>query len=351
MVSEHTWINIQRSPMASDSSSTLFPFNTMIHMVTITLSSSNYLLWKSQLLLLLESQGLLGHTPNSKHLAWKSTDYTRPVTAYALDFKALCDQLHAIGRPVNGTDKVHWFLRGLGPDFSSFSTAQMAQTPLYCFPDLVSKAESLENFQKSLESLTPSIIAFTASHGSSQHEDGSSHSRCGRGNGFSHEFSSHEQGHAQPTQGRQPPQCHFNRLDDHYADQCGQRYDQSQHDPSTHLAEAFNTLCSVSGYEASNWFLDIGASAHMTPAHSTLDQSTTYTTKDCVIRGNGASLPITHIEFTSNCFKAHLQTSSIHRHLSCPYTPAQNGHAERKHHLVTKTGLALLFHSHTSPHF
>ena len=91
MVSEHTWINIPRSPMASDSSSTLLPFNTMIHMGTIKLSSSNYLLWKSQLLPLLESQGLLGHadssleppplfdpptsqTPNTKHLAWKATD-------------------------------------------------------------------------------------------------------------------------------------------------------------------------------------------------------------------------------------------------------------------------------------
>ena len=32
----------------------------------------------------------------------------------------------------------------------------------------------------------------------------------------------------------------------------------------------------------------------MTPPHSTLDHSTTYMGKDCVIVGNGASLPITH---------------------------------------------------------
>ena len=50
---------------------------------------------------------------------------TLPVTAYARVFKALCHQLHAIGRPVDGTDKVHWFLHGLGPDFSCFSIAQM----------------------------------------------------------------------------------------------------------------------------------------------------------------------------------------------------------------------------------
>ncbi|KAE8726678.1 hypothetical protein F3Y22_tig00006570pilonHSYRG00202 [Hibiscus syriacus] len=163
---------------SSDSSPTLLPFNTMIHMVTIKFSSSNYLLWKSQLLPLIESQGLLGHvddtfmspplfdpptsqTPNNKYLAWKATDQrllsillssltdhcskahelhlkydlqlmkrdTRFVTAYARAFKTLCDQLHAISHPVDGTDKVHWFLRGLGPEFSSFSTSQMAQTP------------------------------------------------------------------------------------------------------------------------------------------------------------------------------------------------------------------------------
>ena len=56
-------------------------------------------------------------------------------------------------------------------------------------------------------------------------------------------------------------------------------------------------------------------------------------------------------EFTSNYFKAHLRTSGIHHQLSCPYTPAQNGRAKRKHHHVTKTGLALLFHSHTFPRF
>ena len=44
-----------------NTSSTFLPFNTMIHMVTIKLSSSNYLLWKSQFLPLLESQELLNH--------------------------------------------------------------------------------------------------------------------------------------------------------------------------------------------------------------------------------------------------------------------------------------------------
>ena len=54
-------------------------------------------------------------------------------------------------------------------------------------------------------------------------------------------------------------------------------------------------------------------------------------------------------EFTSTCFKTHLRNSGIHH--PCPYTPAQNGRAERKRRHVTETGLALLFYSHLSPHF
>ena len=76
--------------MASESSYHL-PFNTLIHTIIIELSSSNYLLWKSQLLPLLESKDMRGYvdgtmvpppcfepktssTLNPKYLAWKATD-------------------------------------------------------------------------------------------------------------------------------------------------------------------------------------------------------------------------------------------------------------------------------------
>ena len=47
--------------MVSESSYHLLSFNTLIHMITIKLCSSNYLLCKSQLLLLLESQDMVGY--------------------------------------------------------------------------------------------------------------------------------------------------------------------------------------------------------------------------------------------------------------------------------------------------
>nr|POE83260.1 hypothetical protein CFP56_65938 [Quercus suber] len=94
--------------------------------------------------------------------------------------------------------------------------------------------------------------------GSSRHKRG-----CGNGS------PSHGQGRANFTQGRHSPRYQIFRLEGHYADRCRQRYE--RHEPTAQLAEAFTSSCSLSENEASNWFLDTEALAHMTPVHSTLD--------------------------------------------------------------------------------
>ncbi|KAF3970009.1 hypothetical protein CMV_006245 [Castanea mollissima] len=200
--------------------------NTMVHMITIKLSSTNYLLWRSQFLPLLRSQGLLGYVDgsateppstisdkddivvsNPEYTKWKQTDQmilslicsylteeamseivgltsscetwqaleasfshksktrelqlkdelqlikkgTRSVAEYSRAFKTVCDQLSAMGCPVDDTDKVHWFLRGLGAGFSSFSTTIMSHSPIPSFKDVVPKAQSHDLFVKSFE--------------------------------------------------------------------------------------------------------------------------------------------------------------------------------------------------------
>lgn len=45
---------------------------------------------------------------------------------------------------------------------------------------------------------------------------------------------------------------------------------------------------------SSDWFVDTEASAYMTMDHSHLIQFENYMGKDCVVFGNGASLPIIH---------------------------------------------------------
>ena len=70
----------------------------------------------------------------------------RFIADFARAFKGLCDQLVAIGRPVDEVDKSHWFLYALGTEFAAFSSTQMALTPLPSFHDLVPLAESFYLF-------------------------------------------------------------------------------------------------------------------------------------------------------------------------------------------------------------
>ncbi|KAJ9557400.1 hypothetical protein OSB04_012014 [Centaurea solstitialis] len=85
---------------------------------------------------------------------------TMSVSDYGRQFKSLCDQLTAIGQPVNDLDKTHWFLCGLGPSFETFSTAQRAVKPRPSFRDLLSQAEGHELFLKSMHGSTVPQAAF-----------------------------------------------------------------------------------------------------------------------------------------------------------------------------------------------
>ncbi|KAF3774311.1 hypothetical protein EJ110_NYTH53395 [Nymphaea thermarum] len=47
----------------------------------------------------------------------------KPVTEYVTGFKAICDELAAIGKPLTDDDKVFWLVNGLGPGYESFMTS------------------------------------------------------------------------------------------------------------------------------------------------------------------------------------------------------------------------------------
>lgn len=107
------------------------------------------------------------------------------VSEYGLKFKAIADQLTAIGRGVDETDKAHWFLRCLGPFFSAFSASQMAIKPFPNFLELLPRAESFALFLNSMDRGSAPAAAFSAQtaphhHQTSHHPQSSSHGR-GRG--------------------------------------------------------------------------------------------------------------------------------------------------------------------------
>lgn len=65
-------------------------------------------------------------------------------------FKLLCDQLAAIGQPMEESNKPYWFLCGLGPSFETFSTAHMAVKSRPPFRDLLLQAKGHELFLRSV---------------------------------------------------------------------------------------------------------------------------------------------------------------------------------------------------------
>ncbi|RVX21299.1 hypothetical protein CK203_001737 [Vitis vinifera] len=135
----------------SSSSPPSLPLNTMVHMLTIKLTSSNYLLWRNQFVPLLASQELFGYLDDTaqftlsslteesmsevlgfrhSHEAWHALEVSfshrsktrelqlkdelqlmhrgsQSIAEFSRTFKGLCDQLAAIGRPIDDTDKVH----------------------------------------------------------------------------------------------------------------------------------------------------------------------------------------------------------------------------------------------------
>lgn len=313
-----------------------FSMNTLLHMMTIKLSSTNYLLWRNNIVSIFTYQKLFGHldgsstipaatittdgktTPNPAALVWAEADQraiillqsslteeaaaevlglqtaqqiwqtlesaysnssverihslrdslrqlskgTTSVIEFSRRFKALCDQLSAIGHPVLEIDKLHWFLCGLGPSYETFSTAIRATKPAPLFRDLVSQAESHEMFLQSLHG-TPitasSPVAFQAQ----------SSAPSGRGNNNHHNSMSNYRGNNTRGRGRgqnrRPPHCQLCRTNGHYASACPNlaTYASQASSSDASLAHAFHAQCHVTN-NTPDWYIDSGATDHMT---------------------------------------------------------------------------------------
>ena len=75
---------------------------------------------------------------------------SKSVAEFSRLFKGLYDQLAAIGGLIDDLDKVHWFLRALGPNYKIFSTTMLSQLLLPSFANIIPKALSHEIFERSM---------------------------------------------------------------------------------------------------------------------------------------------------------------------------------------------------------
>ncbi|KAJ3688843.1 hypothetical protein LUZ61_018007 [Rhynchospora tenuis] len=137
---------------------------------------------------------------------------------------------------------------------------------------------------------------------------------------------------------------------------------------------------STSSATATNWYIDSGATTHVTPDINNLSSSLPYNGPDAVHIGNG-TYDYTKFSWIYTCaaksdvsllfanFKVKVenllstkikilqcdggseykplmtQYPEITFNVSCPYTPEQNGVAERKHRHIVELSLASMFHA------
>lgn len=215
------------------------------------------------------------------------------VKDYGKKFKLLCDQLNAVGRSVEESDKSHWFLRGLGVRFAGFADTRMAFSPIPAFRDLFHQAKQYDLMLRAMEGSTPQATFMAdrasstrgSSHGRGQSSGNSPSSGHNGGRGPTHDrgspfgrgqTSTSRGGTGSTNGGRKPyvPRCQICH-GEHYADKCPRFLSARQAVSSANLAQAFTSFCNVSD-STPDWYVDSGASAHMTNQSTALDSYEPY---------------------------------------------------------------------------
>ncbi|KAJ9542434.1 hypothetical protein OSB04_028940 [Centaurea solstitialis] len=116
----------------------------------------------------------------------------------------------------------------------------------------------------------------------------------GRGGRFSH-APNNVSGRGGWGRGHRPPHCQLCRQDGHYANTRLRlaSYATQAISSDNNLASPFLTQCHVSS-SGLDWYVDSGATYHMTPSTQTVTNPSSTTGNNSVTFGNGNTLPITH---------------------------------------------------------
>ncbi|KAK1408669.1 hypothetical protein QVD17_40643 [Tagetes erecta] len=347
--------------MATSSNDSTLSMNNLLHSITIRLSPNNYLLWRNQMIPLFAYQDLTDHIDGSRnappmqittdgnpssnpaYTAWLAADRcatiilnaslteeavaetigsttarqiwssleaaysntsvervhhlkdilrtiskgSESLAEYNRRFKSYCDQLAAIGNQPEEAEKRHWYLCGLGASFEGFSTAIRASGCTPSLRELMAQAESHDSFLKSIHASSIAPVVFTAESSNRNNTRGNFRSNRGGRNGGR-------------GRGRRPPHCQLCRTDGHYANQCPSlaQYATKASPTDSDIAKAFHAQCNI-GTPIPDWFVDTGATDHMTNNPDVVPNATPFHGPGMVTFGNGGKLPITHIGSTT----------------------------------------------------
>ncbi|PKU87463.1 Retrovirus-related Pol polyprotein from transposon TNT 1-94 [Dendrobium catenatum] len=213
----------------------------------------------------------------------------KTMTEYLAAIKTTVDNIRSAGGTVDNEDVLHYILNGLPPSYQSFKTTIRSSLHPISLDDLYSllRSEEVHQTTDALRELsfsnppnTDGQLALFSNRGRSR---GRSSNQRGRGRFITNHTK---------TSSRSPRfdgDCQICGKRGHSATNCWHRGN------FNYTPSSASNVALVAEPEPAPWYLDSGASAHLTPDPPSSQHSTPYYGRDQVFVGNGNSLPIQHV--------------------------------------------------------
>ncbi|KAI0511944.1 hypothetical protein KFK09_012578 [Dendrobium nobile] len=214
------------------------------------------------------------------HLSMKN----QTMSQYLLAIKSIVDAIAATGSPLDPEEVIFYTLNGLAPQYQALKMAIRTNLQPISLDDLYTLlcSEELNLAQETTTALQNLSIADPATALAAYRGRGRGRNNAGRGR------SSNRSRNRTEKNASNNITCQICSKTGHSAIKCWYRHDQSYTEETAKTA----LFTPSDSNTTSDWFLDSGASNHLTSEHSNLQSSKQYSGTQQITLGNGYQLPI-----------------------------------------------------------
>ncbi|KAJ3708562.1 hypothetical protein LUZ61_012267 [Rhynchospora tenuis] len=295
----------------------------LVHQIRTVLDQDNFLLWKSQVLPVLRGHNLDGFLDDSRQAPARfSIDAngaqlqtlkkgSSSCNQFLQQLQSLADRLRSIGSAVTDHDLVVYASHGLGSDYDAFVTAiTMREVPpiIREFSNLLlaHEARILTNLRNSSSSAVHITTASTGQSQPSTHQEAffAGRGRGNRGRGQYNRGRNGQRGRGRGCQNNSQQEsttdesnskCQICQKWGHEALDCYHRIDIRYSAPvSSPSPQALVVEPAQPVNNQGAWYIDSGATTHVTSDINNLSSSMPYNGSEAVHIGNGSGLTISH---------------------------------------------------------